>query len=187
MEMLSLVTEVKDRTVIQCDLCHLVQFPAVSHSCRRCGHSLATTRKPEPVFVASASTVPLSGNGHGHPKFAAGVVAATIHSLRLRNGLSQRQLAGRMSVPRTYISKIENEKATPTLASLERLARALDVSLLDLLAPGERIRRQEINELIKDKFVAEVVPFVPRLTKLGKRAVLSQMRDLTMQRQRHIA
>ena len=186
MEMLSLVTEVRDRTVVRCDLCHLVQFPAVSHSCRRCGQLLAATRKPEPVFVAS-STVPVSGNGRGHPKFAAGVVAATIHSLRVRNGLSQRQLAGRMSVPRTYISKIENEKATPTLASLERLARALDVSVLDLLAPGERIRRQEINELIKDKFVAEVLPFVPRLTKLGKRAVLSQMRDLTMQRQRHIA
>ena len=187
MEMLSLVTEVRERTVVRCDLCHLVQFLAVSHSCRRCGQSLAATRKPEPVFVKSASTVPVLGSSRGHAKFAAGVVAATIRSLRVRNGLSQRQLAGRMSVPRTYISKIENEKATPTLASLERLARALDVSVLDLLTPGERIRREEINELIKDKFVVEVLPFVPRLTKLGMRAVLFQMRDLTMQRQRHIA
>ena len=28
----------------------------------------------------------------------------------------------RMGVPRTYVSKIENEKATPTLSSLARLA-----------------------------------------------------------------
>ncbi len=49
-------------------------------------------------------------------------VAAAIRSLRIRAGLSQRQLALRMSVPRTYVSKIENEKACPTLGSLERLA-----------------------------------------------------------------
>ena len=49
-------------------------------------------------------------------------VAQAIRSLRLRGGLSQRQLALRMGVPRTYVSKIENEKATPTLSSLARLA-----------------------------------------------------------------
>ena len=64
--------------------------------------------------------MPVSGNGRGHLN-----LATSIRSLRLRNGLSQRQLAGRMAVPRTYVSKIENEKATPTLSSLERLARAL--------------------------------------------------------------
>ena len=57
-------------------------------------------------------------------------------------GLSQRQLALRMSVPRTYVSKIENEKATPTLSSLERLARALEVSVPDLLSGGERNRNR---------------------------------------------
>ncbi|PYY02053.1 MAG: transcriptional regulator, partial [Acidobacteria bacterium] len=41
-------------------------------------------------------------------------IALAIRSLRRRSGLSQRQLAGRMQVPRTYVSKIENEKATPT-------------------------------------------------------------------------
>ena len=66
--------------------------------------------------------IPLRGNGHGHLN-----LATSIRSLRLRNGLSQRQLATRMSVPRTYVSKIENDKATPTLSSLERLARALDL------------------------------------------------------------
>ena len=38
-------------------------------------------------------------------------IALAIRSLRHRSGLSQRQLAGRMQVPRTYVSKIENEKA----------------------------------------------------------------------------
>ena len=61
-----------------------------------------------------------------------------------------------MSVPRTYVSKIENEKATPTLSSLERLARALEVTVPDLLSGGERNRQEEIGELMKDQFIAEL-------------------------------
>lgn len=52
-------------------------------------------------------------------------VAAQVRDIRRARHLSQRQLAGRMQVPRTYISKIENGKAIPTLGSLERLAEAL--------------------------------------------------------------
>ena len=87
--------------------------------------------EPEPVTVAVPMMMPIAGNGRGHLN-----LATSIRSLRLRSGLSQRQLAGRMSVPRTYVSKIENEKATPTLSSLERLARALEVSVPELLSGG---------------------------------------------------
>jgi len=103
--------------------------------------------------------MPVPGtNGRGHLN-----LATSIRSLRLRNGLSQRQLAGRMSVPRTYVSKIENEKATPTLSSLERLARALEVTVPDLLSGGERTRQEEVMELMKDQFIAELLPFVAQL------------------------
>ena len=80
--------------------------------------------------------MPIPGSGRGHLN-----LATSIRSLRLRSGLSQRQLAGRMSVPRTYVSKIENEKATPTLSSLERLARALEVTVPELLSGGRRTAR----------------------------------------------
>ena len=58
-----------------------------------------------------------TGNGHLQ-------VASAIRSFTSALGPSQRQLALRMKVPRTYVSKIENEKATPTLSSLERLANS---------------------------------------------------------------
>ncbi len=115
--------------------------------------------EPEPVEVAPELVMmPSHGNGRGHLN-----LATSIRSLRLRNGLSQRQLAGRMSVPRTYVSKIENEKATPTLSSLERLARALEVTVPELLTGGEKSRQHEISELVKDQFVAEILPFVSQL------------------------
>ncbi len=111
-------------------------------------------------------------------------LAASIRSMRLRNGLSQRQLAARMSVPRTYVSKIENEKATPTLSSLERLARALEVTVPDLLSGGERNRQEEIRELMQDQFVAEILPFVSQLNGMQMSSILTQVRDLTMRPRR---
>jgi transcriptional regulator with XRE-family HTH domain len=123
--------------------------------------------------------MPMHGNGRGHLN-----LAASIRSLRLRNGMSQRQLAMRMSVPRTYVSKIENEKATPTLSSLERLARALEVTVPDLLSGGERNRQEEIAELLKDQFIAELLPFVSQLNGLQMSSVLAQMRDLTLRPRR---
>ena len=123
--------------------------------------------------------MPAHGNGRGHLN-----LAASIRSLRLRNGLSQRQLATRMSVPRTYVSKIENEKATPTLSSLERLARALEVTVPDLLSGGERNRQEEVRELMQDQFIAELLPFVSQLNGMQLSSVLAQVRDLTVRPRR---
>jgi transcriptional regulator with XRE-family HTH domain len=123
--------------------------------------------------------MPIPGTGRGHLN-----LASSIRQLRLRNGLSQRQLATRMSVPRTYVSKIENEKATPTLSSLERLARALEVSVPELLSGGERTRQEEVRELMQDPFVAELLPFVAELNGMQMSSILTQVRDLTMRPRR---
>ena len=119
---------------------------------------------------------------HGRPGHLN--LAASIRSMRLRNGLSQRQLATRMSVPRTYVSKIENEKATPTLSSLERLAKALEVTVPDLLSGGERNRQEEIHEMMQDPFIAELLPFVSQLNGMQMSSVLTQVRDLTVRPRR---
>jgi transcriptional regulator with XRE-family HTH domain len=154
----------------------LVQFRTSNNLCRRCHLSLD---EEEPV-VAVAPPTPLLPPAHrGHLN-----LAASIRAMRLRNGLSQRQLAGRMSVPRTYVSKIENEKATPTLSSLERLARALEVTVPELLSGGERNRQEEISELMKDPFIAEMLPFVSQLNGMQMSSILTQIRDLTMRPRR---
>ena len=123
--------------------------------------------------------VPPLENVPGHLR-----LASSIRSFRLRGGMSQRQLAARMSVPRTYVSKIENEKATPTLSSLERLARALEVTVPELLSGGEKNRQDEISELMKDQFIAEILPFVSQLNGMQMSSVLTQLRDLTVRPRR---
>jgi transcriptional regulator with XRE-family HTH domain len=151
-----------------------------NHLCRRC-HTSLDPEEPEPVEVAPPPLPATNGNGNGHAHLQ---VAHAIRTLRHRFGLSQRQLAGRMQVPRTYVSKIENEKATPTLSSLERLARALEVSVSDLLAGGNRTREDEIRELMADDFIAELVPYVSKLNAMQCSSILTQVRDMTVRPRR---
>src|ERR1700685_212071 len=177
--MATTLAPVDSREVVRGNRCLLFQFRTSNDLCRRCHASLD---EDEPEVIATPpppQLMPTNGHGRGHLH-----LAASIRSMRLRNGLSQRQLAARMSVPRTYVSKIENEKATPTLSSLERLARALEVTVADLLTGGERNRQEEISELVKDQFVAELLPFVSQLNGMQMSSILTQVRDLTVRPRR---
>src|SRR2546423_13967262 len=148
---------VDSREVLRCDHCHLVQFRAANNLCRKCRLCL-DREEPEPDPVPIVEPAIANGNGHSHLQ-----IALAIRTLRQRSGLSQRQLALRMQVPRTYVSKIENDKATPTLSSLERLARALEVHIAELLQGSSRSREDEIKELVADEFIAQIVPYVSKL------------------------
>src|SRR5215470_769660 len=177
--MATTLAPVDSREVVRCDRCLLVQFRTTNNLCRRCHLSLD---EDEAELVAPApvtAVLPINSNGPGHLN-----LASSIRSLRLRSGLSQRQLAGRMAVPRTYVSKIENEKATPTLSSLERLARALEVTVLELLSGGERSRQEEVSELMKDQFIAELLPFISQLNGMQMSSILTQVRDLAVRPRR---
>src|SRR4029079_8850412 len=177
--MATTLAPVDSREVVRCDHCLLVQFRTTNDLCRRC-HASLDEEEPEVVMAPPPpQMMPANGNGRGHLN-----LATSIRSLRLRSGLSQRQLAGRMAVPRTYVSKIENEKATPTLSSLERLARALEVTVPELLSGGERSRQEEISELVKDPFIAEMMPFVSQLNGMQMSSILTQIRDLTLRPRR---
>lgn len=56
-----------------------------------------------------------------------------LRKLRLKNKLSQGDLAKMLNVNRAYISNIENGRMNPTLSTLEKIAGALGVSSCELL------------------------------------------------------
>src|SRR6266513_4962021 len=175
--MATTLAPVDSREVLRCDRCQLVQFRTNNNLCRRCRTSL----DPEEPQIVAPPPLPTPAPSPRHPHLQ---VAFAIRMLRHRGGMSQRQLAARMNVPRTYVSKIENEKATPTLSSLERLARALEVTVPELLSGGERTRQEEISELVKDQFIAELLPFVSQLNGMQMSSILTQVRDLTVRPRR---
>jgi transcriptional regulator with XRE-family HTH domain len=104
-------------------------------------------------------------------------VATQVREIRKARHLSQRQLAGRMQVPRTYISKIENGKAIPTLGSLERLADALEVDISQLVRDARSRREEEITAILADPFLAEIAAALPRLDNLQRTLIYGAIRD----------
>src|SRR5208337_1666258 len=170
--MATTLAPVDSREVVRCDQCHLVQFKTVNNLCRRCRTSLDED-EPEPILTPCLPVAVEEPHDRSEVH-----VAMAIRSLRLRSGLSQRQLALRMGVPRTYVSKIENEKATPTLSSLARLADALTVSVPELLTACTPSRDDEINELLADPFIAEMAAFTKQLDGMQRTSVLAQIRDM---------
>ena len=53
--------------------------------------------------------------------------------IRTKKKMSQGDIARALEVDRGYISNIENGKKNPTLATIQKLANALDVSADELL------------------------------------------------------
>jgi len=65
------------------------------------------------------------------------VIGTRLRSLREEKGLSQGDIEKSTGVLRCYISRIENGHTIPSLETLERFARALDVPLYKLFYSGD--------------------------------------------------
>lgn len=63
-----------------------------------------------------------------------GNLGPRLRALRLRQGLSQRELARRAGVTNATVSHIEQDRVSPSVASLRKITRALGVSLATFFA-----------------------------------------------------
>jgi transcriptional regulator with XRE-family HTH domain len=177
--MATTLVSVETREVVRCDFCSLVQYRTSNSLCRKCHRSLDVEERLPllPQLVASQPTVAASAE--------AGLqVAGQVREIRKARHLSQRQLAGRMEVPRTYISKIENGKAIPTLGSLERLAAALEVNVSQLVRDARSRRDEEVASILGDPFLAEVAALLPHLDSMHRMLFSGAVRDAATGRRR---
>jgi transcriptional regulator with XRE-family HTH domain len=60
-------------------------------------------------------------------------LAMKLKQLRTRQGFNQTDLAKKVRVTQAYIAMLENGRENPTLNVLERLAKALKVSVAELV------------------------------------------------------
>ena len=60
-------------------------------------------------------------------------LGANLKKIRTKKNISQGDIARKLEVDRGFISNIENGKTNPTLATISKLAQALDVSSDKLL------------------------------------------------------
>jgi len=176
--MATTLVSVETREVVRCEYCRLMQYRTSNSLCRKCRRPL-DSEEPIPLApqLVSSQAVP-DGDRAGLQ------VAVQVREMRRARHLSQRQLAGRMQVPRTYISKIENGKAIPTLGSLERLAAALGVDVRMLVRDARSRRDEEVSSILNDPFLAEIAALLSHLDSLHRTLLLGAVRDAAMGRRR---
>lgn len=64
------------------------------------------------------------------------LVSERIRDIRTAKGLSQSDVEHRTGLLRTYMSRVENGHTVPSLETLEKFARALDIPLYQLFYEG---------------------------------------------------
>ncbi len=176
--MATTLVSVDTREVLRCDHCKLVQYRPSNSLCRKCRRPL-DIEEPAPLAPQLVTTQPVPACAEAGLQ-----VAGQVREIRRARHLSQRQLASRMQVPRTYISKIENGKAIPTLGSLERLANALEVEVSALVRDSRSRREEEVAAILADPFLAEIASLLPHLDSLHRTLVYGSVRDMATGRRR---
>lgn len=73
-----------------------------------------------------------------------------LQRLRTKRGLTQEQLAVTAGLTRTFVTKMELGQYDPTLSTLVRLAKALRVSVTELL--GESVSGSQWWQVGEDRF-----------------------------------
>ncbi|HTY60272.1 MAG TPA: helix-turn-helix domain-containing protein, partial [Bacteroidota bacterium] len=96
--------------------------------------------------------------GSGHTGKIQSPLGSALKRRRLALGLSQEELANRAGLHRTYITDVERGSRNPSLETIQKLARALEVPLSDVFlqiesgtgAPGSPAEGDAVEILIVD-------------------------------------
>ncbi|MCL4487127.1 MAG: XRE family transcriptional regulator [Chloroflexi bacterium] len=79
------------------------------------------------------------------PENAELFIGRRVKAFRLQRNLTLEQLGQRSNLTRSFLSKLENGKASPSIPALIRIANALEIKLNELL---DELIRQDENNLV---------------------------------------
>ena len=172
-----------EREVLACFHCRLVQYRTRTSLCRRCRKPLESEVRNRTELEAScvrSDSAPMDVSD------AIKNLGVRVRGIRKKRGLTQQALASRMNVPRTYISKVEMGRVVPTLATLSRIAVALEVPVTDLLSDeAERRREDEVAHILADPFLTEIARVVGKLNAVQRALILRAVHDAASGHCRH--
>ena len=162
------------RVVVPCPHCRLIQFRTRNCMCRRCHKPLDGTEK-HCVSSDPATRTPGTAAREDRPEIV-NHLGMRVREVRRMRGLSQSKLAQLMKVPRTYISKVEMSRTVPTIATLYRMASALEIEVHHLLCDA-RLHRRELEAISQDPFLRELAQLVEMLNPQQRAVILRTVRE----------
>ncbi len=105
-------------------------------------------------------------------------IGSTIRGYRLEKGMSQGDIEKRTGLLRCYLSRVENGHTIPSLETLQKIAKALNLQLSEFFAqgaagkdiPGLRLNEDEI------RFLTQIQRYSANLSEADRRLLLSMVR-----------
>ena len=105
-------------------------------------------------------------------------IGNTIRGYRLQKGMSQGDIEKRTGLLRCYLSRVENGHTVPSLETLQKIARALDLQLAEFFA--EEVVSKEMSSLHLDedeiRFLTQVQRYSANLSDNDRRLLLAMVR-----------
>ena len=100
-------------------------------------------------------------------------IGIKIKELRLKNGLTQAELADRCELTKGYISQIENDLTSPSIATLKDILQALGSSLTDFFATDDddKITFGKDDYFVKETESGSITWLVPTAQKNAVEAI----------------
>ncbi len=121
------------------------------------------------------------------------MVGVKIKELRLRNGLTQKQLGEKCGIAEPTIRKYELGKLNPKIETIGKIAAALNVPVADIMGwsqfdemypnLGEAVKLIETVENEYGKGSGTLLDLFSKLNAQGKRKAIDSLSDLTMIKQ----
>ena len=108
------------------------------------------------------------------PEPYAATVGARVRELRLERNMSLADLANAGGLSKGHLSSVERGFAAMTIESIERIAKALDLRPLDLLALPTEDERAHVMDLVRQLPASEVKKLRRELTKTAQAAARAQ-------------
>ena len=111
-------------------------------------------------------------------------IGENIRKYRKARGMSQEQLSFEVGVKRAVISKYENGFIAPSLAMIEKIAKALDVTISEIYIGLSSALVQTPEGTIADYEAMEneeLIKYYQQLNKSGKEEALCYIQYLTTQ------
>jgi transcriptional regulator with XRE-family HTH domain len=105
-------------------------------------------------------------------------IGNTIRGYRLQKGMSQGDIEKRTGLLRCYLSRVENGHTVPSLETLQKIARALDLQLAEFFA--EEVVSKEMSSLHLNedeiRFLTQVQRYSAHLGDSDRRLLLAMVR-----------
>ena len=99
------------------------------------------------------------------------ITGQTIKNLREKRGFTQAELADKLGVTDKAISKWETAKGLPDITLIEPLARALSVSVMELMTGNAVVNKNISSNILRSKFY--VCPLCGNIIRTTGNAVIS--------------